>query len=423
MELRIAQIQVGERKRPVDLQQVAGLAASIRLLGLMNPITVDQDYGLVAGLHRLEACKLLGWESIPVTICALSDVVDTAALLKELAEIDENLIRNDLSELEKGLQHAERKRIYEQLHPEAKHGGDHGNQHTGGKQRQTDNMSTCQSYAADASAATGVTERTVRRNTHFGEILKPYRKELTGSAIEDNQSELLALAALVKKRPEQGQMVIAKLAEPHEAGKPITIKSLLGETKKAERIADIERQAATIAQGEVSVPTGPFHVISIDPPWPYGTDYDPATRRAANPYPEMSLEQIRALELPAAEDCVLWLWTTHQFMRHSFDLLDAWGFKDKAILTWVKDRMGLGSWLRSQSEFCIMAVKGRPPVQLTNQTTVINGPLREHSRKPDEFYALVEQLCVGAKLDYFSRQPREGWQQVGNTTELFGEAA
>ena len=421
MELQIDQIKIGERKRPVDPQQVAGLAASIRLLGLMNPITVDQDYGLLAGLHRLEACKLLGWESIPATICALSDVVDTAALLKELAEIDENLIRNDLSELEKGIQHAERKQIYETLHPEAKAtnngGGFKGNQHV-----VTDNLSAT-SYAADAATATGVSERTVRRNTRFGEVLKPYRAELTGSVLADNQRELLTLAALIKSKPEQGQAVIAKLVEPRDANKPVTVKGLLGEIKKADRIADIEQQAATIAQGEVSVPTGPFHVISIDPPWPYGTGYDANGRRAANPYPEMSLEQIRALELPAAEDCVLWLWTTHQFMRHSFDLLDAWGFKDKAILTWVKDRMGLGSWLRSQSEFCIMAVKGRPPVQLTNQTTVINGPLREHSRKPDEFYALVDQLCVGAKLDYFSRQPREGWQQVGNTTELFGEAA
>lgn len=54
-----------------------------------------------------------------------------------------------------GIQHAERKAIYERLHPEAKHGGDRGNQHTGGKSRQTDNLSTCQSYAADAAAATG----------------------------------------------------------------------------------------------------------------------------------------------------------------------------------------------------------------------------------------------------------------------------
>jgi N6-adenosine-specific RNA methylase IME4 len=208
-----------------------------------------------------------------------------------------------------------------------------------------------------------------------------------------------------------------------KAPKPISVKSIVADIKKQDRIDDIEQQAAAIEESLPGIPVGPFHVISIDPPWPYGTGYDPDGRRAANPYPEMSLEQIKAIELPAADDCVLWLWTTHKFMRHSFELLDAWGFRDVAILTWVKDRMGLGSWLRSQSEFCIMAVKGKPPIQLTNQTTIIDGPLREHSRKPDSFYELVNGLCVGAKLDYFSREKRAGWAQVGNTTELFGEVA
>lgn len=159
-------------------------------------------------------------------------------------------------------------------------------------------------------------------------------------------------------------------------------------------------EGAAGGQGAEGMKRG--RMISIDPPWPYGTEYDPHGRRAANPYPEMSLEDIAGLSIPAADDCVLWLWTTHKFMRHSFGLIDQWGFRDVAILTWVKDRMGLGSWLRSQTEYCIMAVKGSPPIQLTNQTTVIHGPLREHSRKPDAFFDMVDGLCVGAKLDYFS---------------------
>jgi N6-adenosine-specific RNA methylase IME4 len=106
-------------------------------------------------------------------------------------------------------------------------------------------------------------------------------------------------------------------------------------------------------------------------------------------------------------------------MKYSFELLDNWGFRDVAILTWVKHKMGLGSWLRSQSEFCIMAVKGKPKVNLTNQTTVIYGKLREHSRKPDEFYKMVDELCVGYKIDWFSREKREGWRQYGSETDRF----
>jgi N6-adenosine-specific RNA methylase IME4 len=182
-----------------------------------------------------------------------------------------------------------------------------------------------------------------------------------------------------------------------------------------------EEQIEEIKQSILIAPPGTFEVIVIDPPWPYETEYDPFGRRAANPYPEQSLEEIAKMEIPSSGDCVLWLWTTHKFMRHAFVLLDTWGYRDVAILTWVKDRMGLGSWLRSQSEFCIMAVKGKPVVNLTNQTTVIHAPMREHSRKPDEFYKMVDDLCIGRKLDFYSREARKGWEQYGNELAKFDQ--
>ncbi len=202
-----------------------------------------------------------------------------------------------------------------------------------------------------------------------------------------------------------------------DSGETIDRKAI-GQFKKQARAADIEAQAHECTD---QYPEGIFNVIVVDPPWPYGTEYDPSGRRAANPYREMSLEDIAAIDLPIADDCVMWLWTTHKFMRDSFAILDTWGFRDVAIVTWVKDRMGLGSWLRSQSEFCIMAVKGKPVINLTNQTTVINGPLREHSRKPEEFYEMVDGLCTGRKLDWFARQQRKGWAVYGVDAERFDE--
>lgn len=172
-------------------------------------------------------------------------------------------------------------------------------------------------------------------------------------------------------------------------------------------------------------PTGSYDVLAVDPPWPYGTSvsYDSESYRVGSPYPEMSLEQIKKIELPAKKDCVLWLWTTHKFMRDSFDILDNWEFQDKIILTWVKDKFGTGRWLRSQTEFCIMAVKGKPVIDLTNQTSVIFGAMREHSRKPDQFYELVDSLCVGYKLDYFSREKRTGWDVWGVEAGKFSKTA
>jgi ParB family chromosome partitioning protein len=85
---------------------------------LLNPVSVTAEgLRLVAGLHRLEACKKLGWEKIPVVLVSLDE------LMAELAEIDENLIRNELTELEQSLQLVRRKEIYEALHQHTKHGG------------------------------------------------------------------------------------------------------------------------------------------------------------------------------------------------------------------------------------------------------------------------------------------------------------
>jgi N6-adenosine-specific RNA methylase IME4 len=199
-----------------------------------------------------------------------------------------------------------------------------------------------------------------------------------------------------------------------------TITEAKAEIERAKKAAVVEQ----IANEPAPLPTGPFRVIVIDPPWKYQSRADDITHRARNPYPDMELEAIKALPVSALahEDCVLWLWTTNAFLREAFECLDAWGFKNKTVLTWVKDRMGLGNWLRGQTEHCLVAVKGKPIVTLTNQTTALSAPMREHSRKPDEFYALVESLCPGNRLEMFARQSRDGWQSCGAEHELFDAA-
>ena len=197
------------------------------------------------------------------------------------------------------------------------------------------------------------------------------------------------------------------------------------DVKNERRAAELEEQRKAINDGAVALPEGVFEVICIDPPWPYGNadSYNAEGFRGTCPYPEMALDDLASIDLPAADDCILWLWTTHRFLPDAFPLLQSWGFEHKNIVTWVKDRMGIGRWLRSNTEFCIMAVKGKPAVTLTNQTTAIHGPVREHSRKPDEFYHMVETLCIGRRLDYFSREKRPGWEQLGNEPERFQNGA
>jgi N6-adenosine-specific RNA methylase IME4 len=137
----------------------------------------------------------------------------------------------------------------------------------------------------------------------------------------------------------------------------------------------------------------------------------------------MAIEEIIALPVReiADENSILWLWTTNAHLRVAFEVIDAWGFEYKNILTWVKDRMGTGEWLRGQTEHCLLAARGKPIFVQTNQTTVLQAVRREHSRKPEEFYALVEATSPGGKVELFSRQQREGWQAFGNEMSKFSD--
>ena len=116
MQISIFQVNVNAGRRQADPEAVQKLADSISKVGLINPITVDQEYTLIAGLHRLEAAKRLGWTEIKFTVSNLE------GLQAELAEIDENFVRKDLSDDEFRELLLRRKEIYEALHPETKHG-------------------------------------------------------------------------------------------------------------------------------------------------------------------------------------------------------------------------------------------------------------------------------------------------------------
>jgi len=209
----------------------------------------------------------LGWTKIEASIAHLD------ALHTRLAEIDENLIRNELTELEQSLQIAERKEIYEAIHKETKKGGDRGNQHTGGKARQSDKMS----FSQDTAKKTGKSKRTVERKAQVGKALASVAERLKGTAIEDNQRELLKLAGMKPKEREQAVERIAR-----------------GEAKNV-RQAKIVGQAEAIKREPPPFPQGPFRVIAIDPPWTYDNRAEEATHRAAHPSPSLTLAALHAL--------------------------------------------------------------------------------------------------------------------------------
>jgi N6-adenosine-specific RNA methylase IME4 len=237
----------------------------------------------------------------------------------------------------------------------------------------------------------------------------------------------MAKAVNVAPRTMQKAITVHEAAKTSPAVAAMIPKIQAGELSHDEalKVVKLEKKQALAEQlrsEPVPMPTGPYRVIVADPPWQYEKRAEDITHRGRNPYPDMSTDAICALPVHklACDDAVLWLWTTNAFMRDAFRVLDAWGFEERTILTWVKNRMGTGDWLRGKSEHCILAIRGRPLVQLANQTTVLYAPLREHSRKPDEFFALVDALCPGSKVELFAREARPGWAAWGAETEAFG---
>jgi hypothetical protein len=122
-----------------SLGDLSDLMESITRIGLLNPITVTTDHRLVAGASRLAACKRLGWVEIPAHVVTLDDIE------AELAEIDENLIRNELTVLQRGEQLVRRKELYLARYPQTKRGGAPGKA-GGGKKAKTEIISA---FAAD----------------------------------------------------------------------------------------------------------------------------------------------------------------------------------------------------------------------------------------------------------------------------------
>lgn len=385
--------------RPLSKDEYEILKANILSEGIRNPLVVWQGI-LLDGYHRYKIAQEYKLEYKTIEV----DLPDREAA-KEWIYANQ-LGRRNLTEQEASYY---RGKIYSARKQP------HGGQIPGRGSSQNGNSIRTIVELGDQY---GVSKNTIIRDEQFSKAVDKVVDEI---GTEARKAILSGQANVPKKDVEK--LIEVKQEAPELIGPvlngSITLQEALKAIKKAEREKEIQEKVSEIESNAFTPPSKKYDVIVIDPPWPYGTKYDPESRRSASPYPEMSLEDIKAIQLPCNKDCVLWLWTTHKFMRYSFDILDNWGFRDVAILTWVKNRMGIGSWIRSQSEFCIMAVKGNPKINLTNQTTIIYGELREHSRKPDEFYQMVDKLCVGYKIDWFSREKRKGWSQYGAEPNRF----
>lgn len=180
-----------------------------------------------------------------------------------------------------------------------------------------------------------------------------------------------------------------------------------------------------------------FRTIVADPPWPYGNAKRGAIIKTVkkdgsiakgvhvhDSYDTMDMPKLLALQPPAARNAHLYLWTTNAFMVEAHEVVRAWGFIPKTIITWVKVKadgtpsMKTGYYFRGATEHVLFAVRGSLPL-LTQEghPTAILSPRLPHSVKPECFYRMVEECSPTARLEMFARRERDGWFCWGNEVE------
>lgn len=178
------------------------------------------------------------------------------------------------------------------------------------------------------------------------------------------------------------------------------------------------------------IPRGNYGVIYADPPWEYKNwSYKGQHKGAAAQYDCMSLEDLKAMRddvtLACAPDCVLFMWATFPMLPEAIDLMKAWGFQYKSGAAWHKKTkhgktaFGTGYIFRSAAELLLVGVSGKPKSLNRSTRNLIEAEAREHSRKPDCTYDLIEGLYAGPYLELFARTQRQGWTAWGNQTEKF----
>lgn len=346
-------------------EELDELAADIKARGLDNPVVLLEGK-VLDGRNRLEACHRAGVP--PKTVEWRMEHGSAVAYV-----LAANVRRRHLTQSQRAMIAAE---LLEDFKAEAKErqrkaGGDRKSVSAPVREPIQAEKADGKKAAAAAAAAAGV-------GTRYVESAK----------------------AVAEYSPE--------LARKVKAG-DLTIKQAEKQIRKAQQVEKIRVYRP---------PEGKFGVIVIDPPWKYDDQLDGSDAvRGGCPYPPMSEEEIAALKIPADDNCILWMWVTNAFVIDgtAARVLKAWGFKPLTMATWPKPRMGPGHWLRGQTEHLILAVKGKPVIQLKNQTTLLPAwdVPRVHSAKPDELFAWLEELCPStpqSRLEMFARvTEREGW--------------
>jgi N6-adenosine-specific RNA methylase IME4 len=168
-----------------------------------------------------------------------------------------------------------------------------------------------------------------------------------------------------------------------------------------------------------------YNIIYADPPWTYRDKALAGERGAGCKYNLMTLEEIQSMPIDqiAADDCALFLWGTWPLLGEALYTVGHWGFTYKTLgFIWIKTNpksgtpfWGMGNWSRSNSEYCLLATRGRPRRVSASIHSVVHAAIRRHSQKPDEVRDRIVQLCGDLpRVELFARERVAGWDSWGD---------
>jgi len=218
-----------------------------------------------------------------------------------------------------------------------------------------------------------------------------------------------------------GRTTIERVLHVRKHGSPEQQKAMRDGTKSATEVC---REITKASRPRVALPKGKYRVLYADPPWKYanagaigeGDNYGRVERH----YPTMSVQELCALDIKslAHRDAVLFLWVTAPLVFETAPaVIDAWGFKYKAMIIWDKERGVFGHYVSVRHELLLICTRGSctPDRPTPMPPSIIRVPKSgKHSEKPEEFRRIIEQLYDGPYIELFARKKVPGWTTWGN---------
>ena len=322
---------------------------------------------------------------------------DYNELQAKLAEIDGNLIQDELPPVQRVRLIKRREEIIDSLGLRAKSGGTSANQH---KSR---GAISAPLRTADLAKTSGMKKRRYQTHLQLGKNLGDDVLDV----LTKTDATLGDLERISKIQKERQMGVAVKLASGEAKSVIVTRRMITQELVKNAPLLNADTR---------------YRVIYADPPWRDGNIS--GVGAAENHYPTLSLDAICAFTVGgktikelAQDDAVLCLWVTNLMLLKSSKVIESWGFEYKSSIIWDKGTHGLGNYVNNQHEQLLICTKGSCMPEITRLPSSVQtiAPSGKHSEKPERFREIIDTLYPSSRrIELFARKTAAGWDAFGD---------